>query len=154
MLALVLDLMPTLVFLLGLLAMVLDLMLTLVFLLGLLAMVLDLMLTLAFLLGLLAMVLDLMLTLAFLLGFLGLLDLLGPDLSQADSRERGYFCQDQSHASDVPPWMCFDPKRRRLGTGAGSSCDHPSCRNPVITVRTPLLANHVTLLLARVLSLL
>ena len=40
----------------------------------------------ALLLGLLARVLDLMMcTLALLLGFLGLLDLLGPSLSQVDS---------------------------------------------------------------------
>ena len=45
-------------------------------------------------------------------------------LSGGLSRGRGYFCRDQTHASDVPPWMCGESKRRRLGTGAGSSCDH------------------------------
>ena len=72
----------------------------------------------ALLLGSLAMVLDLMVL------PLALLPARPRSLSGGFSRERGYFCRDQARASGVPPWMCFDSKRRRLGTSVGSSCDH------------------------------
>ena len=57
--------------------------------------------------------------------------------------------------------MCVESKRRRLGTGAGSSCDHLFVQESVIrdlvsprNVHTPLLTDHHTLLLDRILSLL
>ena len=141
--------MSTLVLLLGLLATAVDLMATLALLLGLLAVAVDLVLTLVVVLGLLAMVVDLMLTLVFLLRFLGLLD-----LSATISRERGYYCRYQSHASDVPPWMRVESKRRRLGTEAGSSCDHLFVQGSGHHRPVPVAVDHVTLPHARILSLL
>ena len=154
--------MPTLLLLLGLLAVAVDLMPTLALLLGLLAMVVDLMVTLVFLLGLLTMVLDLMLTFAFLLGFLGLLGLLGPDTSRADS------------LGNVVTFAEICPMRRmsRLGCVLNQNVVGLApvlavvavtslCRDLVVqdlvssrNVWTPLLADHDSLLHARILSLL
>ena len=80
------DLMAMFALRLGLLAVAVDLMATLVLRPELVVSVVDLMLALVVGLVLLAIVFDLMLPLVFLQGFLRLLDLFGPDLSQADSR--------------------------------------------------------------------